>query len=104
MQVIRAIVILFGLVVVVVGLYLFVLGVGAPVEIKSIEVGVLKASATGTFVGLLVAVVGVLVTWIAIEYFKKTVVTRREETTEADGRRTIVIEERTVAAQDDYMA
>lgn len=74
MQVIRTIVIIFGLMIVVVGLYLFVLGVGAPIEIKSIEVGALKASATGTFVGLLVAGIGLALTFLAMQYLK-----RREE-------------------------
>ena len=75
MQFLRMVVILFGLAVVVVGLYLFVLGVGAPIEIKSLEVGALKASATGTFVGLLVAGVGLAIAFLAMQYLK-----RREET------------------------
>jgi formate hydrogenlyase subunit 3/multisubunit Na+/H+ antiporter MnhD subunit len=75
MQIIRMIAIIFGLAVVAVGLYLFVLGVGAPIEIKSIELGALKASATGTFVGLLVASIGLAVAFCAMQYMK-----RREET------------------------
>jgi formate hydrogenlyase subunit 3/multisubunit Na+/H+ antiporter MnhD subunit len=75
MQIVRTIVILFGLAVVAVGLYLFVLGVGAPIEINSIEVGALKASATGTFVGLLVAGVGLAAVFLAAQYMK-----RREDT------------------------
>jgi len=74
MQIIRMIAILFGLGVIAIGLYLFVLGVGAPIEIKSLEIGALKASATGTFVGLLVASVGLAVTYLAMHYMK-----RREE-------------------------
>ena len=71
MQFIRIIVILFGLAVVAVGLYLFVLGVGAPIEIKSIGLGALKTSATGTFVGLLVAGVGMAVAFCAMQYLKQ---------------------------------
>jgi hypothetical protein len=108
MQVIRKIVILFGLAVVTVGLYLFVIGVGAPIEIKSIELGPLKGSATGTFVGLLVAGVGIAVAFVAMQYMKKTTIQKKtvvtEETSE-DGRRTTtttetVLEEAAEAADD----
>lgn len=78
MQVVRTMVILFGLAIVAVGLYLFVLGVGAPIEIKSIEIGWVKGSATGAFVGLLVAGVGLAVSFGAMHFFKREVETKTE--------------------------
>ena len=101
MQVIRTIVILFGLTVVVVGLYLFVLGVGAPIEIKSIELGALKASATGTFVGLLVSGVGVVVAYVAIQYMKRRVETEVvEQRFGEDGKPTTVITRKSIVVAD----
>jgi formate hydrogenlyase subunit 3/multisubunit Na+/H+ antiporter MnhD subunit len=105
MQIIRVIVILFGLAIVAAGLYLFVLGVGAPIEIKSIEVGALKASATGTFVGLLVAGVGLAVSISAMRNMKRQERSRTEEEFDAEGRTTKrVTETFTVAAEPPFEA
>jgi protein-S-isoprenylcysteine O-methyltransferase Ste14 len=91
MQIVRILVILFGLTVVAAGLYLFVLGVGAPIEIKSIEVGALKASATGTFVGLLVAGIGLAVLYLAMKHMKREEHFREEKTLDERGQPTHVV-------------
>lgn len=88
MQIIRMVAIVFGLAVVAIGLYLFVLGVGAPIDIKSIEFGALKASATGTFAGLIVAAVGLAVSVCAMRYLKRQESTQVEEELNAEGQPT----------------
>lgn len=86
MQIIRTFVILFGLAIVVVGLYLLVLGFGAPIEIKSIQLGWVKASLAGKLVGLLVAVVGAGVIYLAARHLKRRERTVRRTKYGPDGR------------------
>jgi hypothetical protein len=91
MQVVRVFVMLVGIAVIFVGLYLLVLGLGAPIEVKSVELGAFKASMTGVGAGFLVAIIGLVVLWLPMQYMKKTAggTTRYEKG--ADGSWTKVI-------------
>lgn len=73
MQIIRAIVIIVGMLVSVIGLYLLVIGLGAPIELPIIEVGPLKASASGIGAGAVVSGVGLAMMWLAMDKFKRSV-------------------------------
>lgn len=82
MQTIRGIVIIVGMLVSVVGLYLLVIGLGAPIELPIIEAGPLKASASGIGAGAFVSGVGLAMMWLAMDKFKRSV-------TESDGTTTV---------------
>ena len=71
MQFIRIFVILVGLAGVAIGLYLLCLGLGAPIEIRSIELGAFKASMTGIGAGAAVAAFSCVVIWLAMHYLKQ---------------------------------
>jgi membrane protein implicated in regulation of membrane protease activity len=85
MQFVRVFVMLVGIAVIFVGLYLLVLGLGAPIEVKSVELGAFKASMTGVGAGFLVAIIGLVVLWLPMRYMKKTVERSREYQQGADG-------------------
>lgn len=72
MQAIRGIVIIVGLMVAIVGLYLLVIGLGAPIELPVIEVGQLRASASGIGAGAVVSGVGLAMMWLAMDKFKRS--------------------------------
>lgn len=88
MQVLRGIVIVIGILVALAGLYILFLGLGAPIEIDSFELGIFKASGKGIGVGLLVAAVGLAITGLAMTSMKRTVT--RERVTESVGKDGII--------------
>ena len=63
---------LVGICIILVGLYLLVLGFGAPIEVTSLELGGFKASLKGIGVGAGVAAVGGVVLWLPMRFLKKT--------------------------------
>jgi hypothetical protein len=62
---------LVGLVIIAAGLYLLVLGIGAPIEIRTFEVGQFKASLEGVGAGAGVALVGCVVLWLPMHFMKR---------------------------------
>jgi len=72
MQMVRIFVMFVGIAIVVAGLYLLVLGLGVPIEISSIELGVFKASLTGIGAGAAVVLAGGVVLWLPMQYMKRT--------------------------------
>ena len=91
MQFIRILVMMIGLVGVAVGLYLLVLGLGAPIEIHSIELGAFKASMTGIGAGAVVAAFSCVVIWLAMHFLKRKeswIFETIDETSHPDGSKT----------------
>jgi hypothetical protein len=78
MQIIRGIVMLIGIGIILAGLYLLVLGIGAPIEIKTIEVGYLKASLAGIGAGAGAVLAGTVVLWLPMRFMKRTHTIRTE--------------------------
>lgn len=72
MQAIRGFVIFVGLAVTLTGLYILVVGVGAPIELPVIEAAGFKASAKGIGTGAVVGVFGLVIMWLAMDRLKRT--------------------------------